>query len=80
MCKAQTPVNVTALDQAARKRCEDGSERYGQALFNILHSTHPRLANSLLGTDADPFFAESDRDPRLAAFWEKMLDTQSPTV
>jgi len=29
--------------------------RAGQAMFNVLYETHPTLANSIRGTEADPF-------------------------
>lgn len=36
-----------------------GGQRLGQALFNNLYSFNPELANSIRGTDADPFHKDS---------------------
>lgn len=40
-------------------RAEKLSERIGQAFFNILHVNYPEVADSIRGTDYDPFNMES---------------------
>jgi hypothetical protein len=40
-------------------RAEKMSERIGQAFFNILHINYPEIANSIRGTEYDPFHFDS---------------------
>jgi hypothetical protein len=42
--------------------------RYGQALFNALHSADPELAEKIRGTKADPFFSDS----KIPDFWRRL--------
>ena len=35
---------------------EHSHERYGQFLFNLLHTLRPDLANQIRGTSNDPFY------------------------
>jgi len=42
--------------------------RIGQAMFNILYDKNPILADSLRGTDKDPFHARSLSDLRVEKF------------
>ena len=43
--------------------------RAGQTAFNMLHDTHPHLANELRGGDCDPFY----RDDYLPQFFEYLI-------
>lgn len=43
--------------------------RYGQTLFNTLHQVYPTTADSIRGTDRDPFYATSADDASIARFW-----------
>ena len=43
--------------------------RYGQSCFNVLLLHRPELAERIRGTDADPFHARSDSDPRMQRFY-----------
>jgi hypothetical protein len=45
-------------------------ERYGQAMFNHLHEVRPDLSEQVRGTDKDPFYVESLKDPRWNSFVE----------
>jgi hypothetical protein len=46
------------------------SQRTGQWLFNVLYVLSPEAANSIRGTDADPFYTESKL--KLDAFIEQI--------
>lgn len=35
------------------------TQRYGQVLFNVLHTQDPRLANEIRGGVIDPFYVDS---------------------
>lgn len=43
--------------------------RLGQWAFNLLHESHPGIANMISGTDSDPFY----RDDLIPAFLCKLL-------
>jgi hypothetical protein len=34
-------------------------QRFGQAVFNVLHSMRPDIADELRGTEIDPYYQES---------------------
>jgi hypothetical protein len=54
------------------RNMQSGSEhRYGQMLFNALWDVDPILANEINGTDADPYYAESN-SPTIDLFWAKL--------
>ena len=40
-------------------RAEKMSERIGQAFFNILYVNYPEVADSIRGSDYDPFYLDS---------------------
>lgn len=63
--------DYTTLTSIARQYQADG-QRYGQSLFNALHLLNPSLANSLIGTDADPFFADSPKHQRITNFFARL--------
>jgi hypothetical protein len=33
--------------------------RFGQTLYNVLHDIRPELAESIIGTENDPFYTDS---------------------
>lgn len=39
-------------------RAEKLSERIGQAFFNILHVNYPEVADSIKGSEHDPFYLD----------------------
>lgn len=54
--------------EAALARTDKG-ERFGQALFNVLHEVAPDVANSIRGTNADPFYVTASRSEAVRNFW-----------
>lgn len=44
------------------------SQRFGQALFNVLDQTHPQIASLVHGTDLDPFYEDTMNSRRIRAF------------
>jgi hypothetical protein len=42
----------------AKSRAESTDERFGQALFNLLHTVRPDLSEQIRGTDKDPFYVD----------------------
>lgn len=52
------------LQRRAEALAAGGSQRRGQAYFNVLHDIDPSLAKSICGTGLDPFY----NDKRLPAF------------
>lgn len=59
------------LDHATDMLIENKSWRWGQSLFNALHKSHPKIADSIRGTEYDPFYL-SDRS-------QSMLDYLTET-
>jgi hypothetical protein len=56
--------------------------RYGQAMFNHLLEVRPDLAETVRGTDKDPFYVQELKDPKWDRFveyielnWYKELET-----
>jgi predicted N-acetyltransferase YhbS len=48
-------------------------QRWGQALFNALHTLNPEAAQAVRATSLDPFYAEYQHDPRIIAFYNRVL-------
>lgn len=46
--------------------------RAGQAMFNVLHQLHPELANSIRGTENDPFY----RNDKINDFLKAICDEE----
>jgi len=42
--------------------------RIGQAMFNRLYDVDPEFADSLRGSDVDPFYADDYEDERVQGF------------
>jgi len=50
---------------------ENPQLRYGQALFNALHTLHPERANEIRGSRLDPFFLSIEKGSEIEfMFWE----------
>lgn len=47
------------------------SLRYGQTAFNTLVDFEPNIAESIRGTDIDPFYCSPD-DPKIKLFFEEV--------
>lgn len=43
--------------------------RTGQCCFNVLYELYPELANQLRGTEADPYYRDTDEDA-FGLFWK----------
>lgn len=50
-----------------------GDWRLGQAYFNALLMIYPEIAELVRGTDADPFYADSVKDPRFQKFYDVVV-------
>lgn len=42
-----------------------GTERFGQALFNLLDERWPELAQQVMGTELDPFYKFPEDSPEV---------------
>lgn len=58
----------------------DSDLRIGQAMFNVLHSKHPELADKIRGTENDPFFAVRFDDVRVKNFINTITAWQNQSV
>lgn len=49
------------------------SQRMGQAYFNALKSIYPEVAEIVRESDADPFYADDPKDPRMVKFFDVII-------
>jgi hypothetical protein len=63
------------LVQAANEQIiEHPYLRFGQSLFNITHDLYPELANSVVGTNNDPFHTGKDENSlSVCLFYDKIV-------
>lgn len=54
----------------ATKLMKKHNWRYGQAIFNLLCDVRPDVAESIRGTDLDPFYINGEKDD--PARWERI--------
>lgn len=54
---------------AAIARSRTSGERYGQAVFNLLHEVRPQLSEQVRGTGMDPYHVLDTKD----ASWRKFV-------
>jgi hypothetical protein len=45
--------------------------RYGQTVFNVMHSMHPELADKFRGTSVDPFYKDEMAEAFVSACLEE---------
>ena len=76
MSVIEHPINKYIVEVAEYMK-ENPKIRYGQALFNVLFSTYPNLANEILGTYNDPYYASTKYDQKITNFWN-WLTVQNP--
>lgn len=51
--------------------------RLGQAMFNNLHESYNELANSIRGTDADPFYiCKQENDLAFCLFYDAIVQVE----
>lgn len=55
------------------KRIGSTDERIGQSVFNTLYDLDPEMADSIRGTDLDPFY----NDDRVAKFYDHVFGRNS---
>lgn len=57
----------------ATQFCRNPGQRYGQQLYTALHIVSSEHAKTIIGTDADPFYADCGRDERVLCFMEYVV-------
>lgn len=62
---------ASAIRKRASELMNSGYQRQGQALFNALAELNPALAESIIASDADPFYDDS----KIVQFWLEVLST-----
>jgi hypothetical protein len=67
------PTTWPDLEREFRRLAIYRDWRIGQAAFNTLNEFYPEIADMIHGTSADPFYAESARDPRYSAFLDAVM-------
>lgn len=65
------------LAECTREQQNNPGQRWGQALFNVLHTHNPNLAAEIHGTDLDPFYWPVDRD--MSPVFEKLAERWNAT-
>lgn len=66
-------IKLDLINMAKRAREIYPEWRYGQAVFNTCHSLFPEIADSLRGTEYDPFY----EDTRVEAFLQQVEEKLS---
>jgi hypothetical protein len=66
----KTQINILKFTtEWGKYQAEHPKFRTGQCCFNVLHNMYPDLANQLRGTEADPYYYNTD-DEKFELFWK----------
>ena len=66
--KRLTGGNMENYEKMVAEKMIKTGWRYGQTLFNVLYENDPEAANSIRGTEFDPFYLEPG-NARMLFFW-----------
>ena len=60
-------ISTKILEIVRKNKCFGGTQRHGQAVFNVLYEKYPYIAGKFRATDVDPFY----NDELIEEFLEK---------